>query len=228
MQLIDLDRTQAIVFSTTVPARNVVELFYAALDENERNRARRFRFERDAGLFVTAHALLRYVLWRVTGSADWQFSLNPYGKPELDPAFGEPRLRFNSSHSNVVAACAICLEHDIGVDVEKIDDDFRFDEVTDQVLTRRERLQLESFSAAARREAFLRFWTMKESVVKAKGQGLSLSPRSFEVGFQPLSLSSDTDGSMTLDRWHIEQREIVTRHWACIAIHRPRALAMSI
>jgi len=76
------------------------ETYYATLSEDERNRSARFRFERDRQRFIVAHGALRDLLGRSLGTDPGRirFVYNAFGKPELDPAFGE-RLKFNLSHS---------------------------------------------------------------------------------------------------------------------------------
>lgn len=227
--MITLGGSEAIVFFASVPpTREVVATLGDLLDDAERIRASRFAFERDANLFITAHALLRYVLWRTTAVANWQFSVNPFGRPELSPAFGDLRLRFNLSHSKALAACAICYGHDIGVDIEAVDDDFQLDEVAMCVLTAYERAQLDALPPANRLSAFLRMWTLKEALMKGCGYGLSFPPTSFETTLEPLSFSNSLDPSMTPDQWRVEQRALSARHWACVAIRLPSDTAISI
>jgi len=228
-ELITLGKSEAIVFFASVPAvRGAVGTLGKLLDDAERERASRFLFERDASLFITAHALLRYVLWRVTGVATWQFSVNPFGKPELSPPFGSPRLRFNLTHSKGLAACAICFDHDIGIDIEAVDDDFQFDEVAAHVFTAHERAQLAAHPPASRLAAFLRMWTLKEALMKGCGYGFSLPPTSFEISLEPLSFSNNIDRSMTSDQWHVEQRPLSARHWACVAVRVPSDMTIPV
>lgn len=224
-----LGRCEAIVFLAWVPpVREVVGSLGELLSDAERERSRQFALEKDASLFITAHALLRYALWRATAVADWQFSVGPFGKPELSPPFGSPRLRFNLSHSSALAACAICHGYDIGVDVEAVDDGFQYDEVAASVFTAHERAQLASCPAASRSTAFLRMWSLKEALMKATGHGFSLPQDSFEISLEPLGLSSLSDPSMTFAQWHVEQRRLTERHWACVAIRRPAGTAFSV
>lgn len=227
--VIALGESEATVFFASVPpVREVVDLLNELLDDAERERASRFAFERDADLFITAHALLRYILWRTTAIASWQFSVNPFGKPELSRPFGDPPLRFNLSHSKSLAVCAVCYDHDIGVDVEAADDDFQIDEVAAHAFTESERAQLVVDPPASRLAAFLRMWTLKEALMKGCGYGFSLSPTSFEISLEPLSFSNSQDRSMTPEHWHVEQRALSAHHWACVAIRRPPGATMSV
>ncbi len=64
--------------------------------------------------------------------------------------------------------------------------------------------------------------------MKASGYGFSLPQDSFEISLEPLGLSSRSDPSMTFDQWHVEQRRLTERHWACVAIRRPSGTAFSV
>src|SRR5437868_6629288 len=117
------------VFYTAVPSSaDMIVGLAELLDDAEREKAARFAFDKDRNLFITAHALLRHSLWRVAGLSAVQFGVNQFGKPELVPAQGEARVRFNLSHSNALAACALSLDYDVGIDIEMADHGVTHDE----------------------------------------------------------------------------------------------------
>ena len=143
------------------------------LSDEERERHNRFHFERDRALYLTAHALLRVTLSRYANVDPqlWQFRAGKYGRPEIvEP---RSRLRFNLSHTNGLAACAIVLDRDIGMDVECVTRDVPID-VANSNFSPRERSDILRASAAARARRFLEYWTLKEAYIKARGVGLSL------------------------------------------------------
>jgi 4'-phosphopantetheinyl transferase len=158
-----------------------LERLAMVLDPEERGRHRRFRFERDRRLFLVAHALLRTTLsrYRETPPAAWRFGTGAHGRPEIaEPAPG-PLLRFSLSHARGLAACAVTLDCDVGIDVEisKPMDDLS--SLARQALTAEERRALEALPAAERAASFLVSWTLKEAYGKARGLGLSLPLGSF-------------------------------------------------
>ncbi len=109
---------------------------------------------------------------------------NDYGKPYLK----DGNVFFNLSHSGSVAVCALS-DGEVGVDVQKV-------VPVKNGLLKRVCTQSEySFITAQERgaeERFCRLWTVKESLIKFLGKGLSLSPSRIEVGFtQPLRASID-------------------------------------
>lgn len=150
------------VFYTTVPSSvEVINNLREILDQEERNRASRFVFDRDRYLFITAHSLLRYALCRATSIFDWRFCVSGFGKPELEAPFGHPPLRFNLSHSGSLTACAISFGWDVGIDLESVERDFDIDDVVDTYLTSSERAQLAAREGISRVDAFFRLWTLK-------------------------------------------------------------------
>lgn len=95
------------------------------------------------------------------------------GRPSLDEA-----LDFNISHSGEFVVCALGSECRLGVDVEKIVEidikDFE-EQFSPSVLSAIQ-------NADNSNREFFRHWTIKESVVKADGCGLSTPLNLIEIG----------------------------------------------
>ncbi len=141
----------------------------------ERERAARFKFEKDRRLYTVAHAALRSILAGYLNIApgDLEFEIGQRGKPRLAPTFSKDSLEFNLSHSSEVALLAVTREREIGVDVEHIKEQFAFAEVAERYFTTREVSALRALPEALQRRAFYQCWTSKEAFLKAKGVGLS-------------------------------------------------------
>jgi 4'-phosphopantetheinyl transferase len=140
------------------------------LDEGERARAARFRFDDDRHLYIAAHALLRRTLSErgPLPPAAWRFTAGPNGKPELaEPSFG---LTFNLTHCRGFAACAVARGTVLGIDAEVPGGRFDAD-LPAAVLTPPELTLLDATDD--REGAFLALWTLREAYVKARGTGLS-------------------------------------------------------
>ena len=92
------------------------------LSDAERERAQRFRFERDQLRHITSRASLRILLAKATGVAPQalRFGENDFGKPLLEPQ--PSKLTFNTSHSGDLVVHAIGSRQDVGIDVEQIRD----------------------------------------------------------------------------------------------------------
>lgn len=149
-------------------------------------RADRFRHAADRNRHLAARVMLRAVLSRYvdTPPADWRFSADPNGRPEIaGPATGAG-LHFNLSHCAGVVACIVARRPEIGVDVEATTTRRTgLKQIADRVLTAEEARWLAAQPAddAGWRKAFLTLWTLKEAYVKARGLGLALALDSFGV-----------------------------------------------
>jgi 4'-phosphopantetheinyl transferase len=90
------------------------------LDERERARASRFRFEADRNSYVLAHALRRALVARATGrsAGSIRFAHTAQGQPLVER---EPQLNISNSATREAAACAVTLAGPVGIDVEAID-----------------------------------------------------------------------------------------------------------
>ena len=141
----------------------------------ERERAARFKFEKDRRLYTVAHAALRSLLagYLNVAPGDLEFEIGPRGKPRLAPTFNKDSLEFNLSHSSEVALIAMNREREIGVDVEQVKKEFAFAEVAERYFTTREVSAIRALPEDLQRRAFYQCWTSKEAFLKAKGVGLS-------------------------------------------------------
>jgi 4'-phosphopantetheinyl transferase len=156
------------------------------LVEDELARARRFRFDSDRDRFILSRGVLRKLLGSYIGSApeSLQFSYTEYGRPLLVNA-GELELEFNVSHSGGVILWAFSRARRIGVDVERVRQDFSTIEIAERFFSPAEREVLRYQSPGDRHESFFRCWTRKEAFIKAIGEGLSHPLTQFDVTLSP-------------------------------------------
>lgn len=123
-----------------------------------------------------AYALVRHAVRQTYGVAprpeDWQRT--EYGKPFL-PAW--PEIQVNLSHSGQVALCAVDTTP-VGVDVQREIAPVS-DALVRRVCTPPERRWLEG--QPRREAAFATLWTLKESYLKYRGDGLSGGLKTFTV-----------------------------------------------
>ena len=101
------------------------------------------------------------------------------GKPELVLTTNEPPLRFNLSHSKSIALLAVCLDSEIGVDVEDIRPIER--DVATRFFSPAEIASMAPLDGEAWFDAFYRCWTRKEAILKVEGMGLRIPLDSFDV-----------------------------------------------
>jgi 4'-phosphopantetheinyl transferase len=173
----------------------------ATLAEDELSRASRFVFERDRRHFVAARSILRSILSRYLQrpAASIVFSYTPEGKPRLHPEDADFPIRFNLSHSNGLAVCAVSRDREIGIDVEKIRSGFRGDAIAQRFFSSKEITELRSLPPEQRDEGFFLCWTRKEAYVKAQGAGLSIPLHTFDVSLTPGM--PERLASVDSDRW---------------------------
>ena len=153
----------------------------AFFSADELSRAERFRYDDDRRRFLAAHHALRQVLGRARGREPSALVLeaDARGKPRLLEARG---LEFNLSHSAHECLIGISGGRPIGVDVEVVQAVVDADALARRHFTPSEFEQWERAPAVSRERAFLQGWTRKEACLKALGLGLSVRPKTIEVG----------------------------------------------
>jgi len=153
-------------------------LLYVSIDEQKR--IGRFRRYQDALRGLIAKILLRYIIVSLLGeyNSNIRIDKNEYGKPFLA---GENDFHFNLSHSGDWVVCVVD-NMPVGIDVEKIHDvDLNLSE---RFFSQEEHKYLLTMDINKRRENFFKFWTLKESYIKADGRGLSIPLNSFSFSFE--------------------------------------------
>jgi 4'-phosphopantetheinyl transferase len=157
------------------------------LSADERARAARFHFARDRQYFTATRAVLRVILASYADSdpKELVFRYSDKEKPSLNPAPCGRQVEFNVSHSGDVALLAFAQGRALGVDVEKVREDFDHEAIARRFFSVQEQRQLATLAPAERYAGFFRCWTRKESYIKAQGTGLSLPLDRFDVSLRP-------------------------------------------
>jgi 4'-phosphopantetheinyl transferase len=157
-----------------------LEQLTRVLSADERERAARYRWERDRRKFIVGRGRLRHELGARLGRAadEIRFRYGANGKPGLD---GDRGLSFNLSHSDDLMLVAICNGHDVGVDVERLRPFPEMAGVASEFLTRAELDRLSSVDEAERLVTVYRMWTRREAWLKARGVGLSVPLESLDL-----------------------------------------------
>jgi 4'-phosphopantetheinyl transferase len=132
-----------------------------------------------------------------------------YGKPGLEIQSEEETVNFNMSHSSGLAFYAVTRNQKIGIDIERIIDDFQCEEVARNFFSLRENKELLEIEAGRPREhAFFSCWTRKEAYIKARGGGLSIPLDQFDVSvspFEPAKLFCNRQHPKEISRWSLLQ-----------------------
>jgi 4'-phosphopantetheinyl transferase len=153
------------------------------LDEHERHRRARFVRVEDRARFVVAHALTRIVAAHHLGIAPRAVRYAGRVGTSEKPRFGDPAssLEFSISHSGACVVVAISRGVALGVDVERVPTSGPDASLVASVLSAAEQQAFGAVPSTARPRAFCRYWTRKEAVLKATGDGLSISPARIAV-----------------------------------------------
>jgi 4'-phosphopantetheinyl transferase len=158
------------------------------LSNDERSRARRFRFQCDRDRFTVARGLLRAILSFYLGLEPVQvrFCYGAHGKPRLAPPLDGSGLSFNVSHSSGLALYVVAIDRRVGIDLEWPSTGLAYQPVAERCFSLRERAMLAALPAESRgRQAFYNCWTRKEALVKAMGAGLHVPLDQFTVSLAP-------------------------------------------
>jgi len=193
------------------------------LSDDERERAARFCYHRDAMRFVASRAVLRTILGECLGVelCMVDFTYGPRGKPELAAPFDRSGVRFNVSHSASLGLCAVTGRRRVGVDSERLRPLPDLDAVGERVFSPRERQALRRLPCTERRQGFFNCWTRKETYVKAIGDGFSHPLDRFTVSLAPgtpVRLERADGDSAAPGRWTLEAFAPDPEYAAAIAV----------
>jgi 4'-phosphopantetheinyl transferase len=161
---------------TTSLDSDAMKLADQHLSIEERARRDRLRFGADRRDFTIAHDLLRRSLSKYADIPPtyWRFATNEYGKSSIENIDPQVRaLSFSLSHTRGCVACAIASKVALGVDVERIDQSQRVQEIADRYFSEKEAAWLCKCPDELRNTRFAELWTLKEAFLKAMGLGLS-------------------------------------------------------
>lgn len=186
------------------------------LDDNEKQRAARFKFDRHRHRFIAAHAACRLILGRyIDNKPDMlEFQFNEHGKPYLTT--NPTHIEFNLSHSQDRALIGINQHAAIGVDIEytgrhpewyKLARRFYSPDEIDYLFQQPENQQ---------RDIFFQIWTRKEAYIKALGTGLSTPLPSFSVTAKNGGIRHDRVNEPT--RWYRKDIPVAADYKAALVL----------
>lgn len=171
-----VDKT--ILYAAEVAPLEEQTLFTAALQRvspQRREKASRLRQPGDRRLSLAAELLLRYGMETAGECFDpAALCVTEYGKLY----FPEGRLQFSLSHSGTWALCALS-EREVGCDVEQMR---RVDlRICRRFAPEEQAHVLSTAEETEQQRLFFRYWTLKESFMKATGLGMRLPLRDFRI-----------------------------------------------
>jgi len=221
--------TVDVIASWLTAAPGEVAALRGCLSADECARADRLMSGRIRDRFVVGRGRLRHVLGELCGCPPGgvRFAVGEGGKPGLaDPA---GRLHFNIAHSNDLMLCAVTLDHEVGIDVEQVRQDFDYRDLARRFLAEDETRALGRLPAAQQREAFFACWTRKEAVIKATGEGVARRLDSFAVTVDPqrAAMVSADPALGRPEEWSLLPVPVPPRYQGTVAVRAPMALRLA-
>jgi 4'-phosphopantetheinyl transferase len=198
----------------------------ALLSTDERNRAARLATLEARRAFLAARGRLRQLLGLLSSRPPESLRIghDARGKPRLE-GDAPPRLRFNAAHSGGLLTCAVTLDHEVGVDVERVREEIDCEQIARRFFAAEEAEAITALPAHLRRQAFFACWTRKEAVVKATGEGFARPLDTFVVSVDPVHavlLAADPSLGLPSD-WSLLPIPLPATYRGTVAIQRPRA-----
>ncbi|MFH1455223.1 MAG: 4'-phosphopantetheinyl transferase superfamily protein [bacterium] len=195
-----LDKDEIHIYILRISDANFSLTNNKILNKKELSRANKFAFDKDKKTYIVAHILLRTVLSQYLSVqlSKLCFKNNKYGKPE-QTNFSKEEIYFNISHTQNFACCAVSHHPMIGIDVECINNYDLYSKDTGNYLNKKEVQDIDIMQASGRPVRFFTYWTLRESFVKAMGEGLSLlsKPLYFSLGGDNQSITFFSEASLT-------------------------------
>jgi 4'-phosphopantetheinyl transferase len=222
-----------LVHPAEVTAPELLEQYSGSLAEDERARIACFALEKDRHARLVARGALRQALSAATGGAvapaAFRFRYNDFGKPLVAYPAQAAAIPFNVSLTDGLVAILISSpggisspgDVEVGVDVERvrnIDDPVA---LAQHYFAPREIDDLRATPGEAQLDRFFRYWTLKESYIKARGLGLSLPLNRFWFNLDgPIRIHFEPGFDSHPGEWVFQQQRLASGHWLATAHHR--------
>jgi len=202
-----------------------LDYYQSLLSADEKAQHQRFHFQKDQHSYLVSHALVRIVLSKYADlqPSQWQFKKNAYGRPEIKQSTTDIPLKFNLTHTNDYCACVVTSGMECGIDVEVISRKTNLMNIAQRMFASSEISSLKKLHDSEFRKAFFKFWTLRESYVKALGTGLAGSAKDFSfcVNSDDITISFDNtvnDSGNEKAQWQFALFEPTDSHIAAIAV----------
>ena len=185
-----------------------MDRLFHVLNEQEREKAGRFRRESDRYSSIAARGGLRILLggYGKRPADEILFAYSENGKPHMENS----SISFNVSHSGDWVVIAVGRDREIGVDIELIKPEMEVGSIAKRYYLPEEFAALET--AENPQVMFFRQWVRKEAYVKASGSTLFS-----ELSRMPVPM----DDGAERDGWYFHHLEAGSRYAAAVATDKP-------
>ncbi len=157
----------------------------------------------------------------------WTWREGAHGRPEI--AHPETPLHFNLAHSAGLVVCALANGREVGVDVEDLERPATDPKMIQRYFSPAEAADIERHGEAWR-DRFLRYWTLKEAYLKARGLGISVPLREISFILDPQDIAVTFLGTLdgTSTAWSFDLSQPTGRHLVAIAASRSDGILPAI
>jgi 4'-phosphopantetheinyl transferase len=157
------------------------------LSTEEKARAQRLKIAEKKNQFIITRGRLRQILGKYLNSDPraFKFDYATHGKPYLEERWQGHEISFNVTHSHNYILIAMSLDHQLGIDIEKIRHDRDHTALARRFFSKREQAELTTLSEEVKIRAFYSCWARKEAFVKAVGDGITYGLDTFDVSVYP-------------------------------------------
>jgi 4'-phosphopantetheinyl transferase len=238
--MLDLDSNQVhlwLVFPDEIQDHALLQRYRELVSSPERMQAPRFHFPHDRHRYLLTRAAVRSVLSKYADVApeEWQFAASSHGRPQIVNAHADATsLSFNISHTTGLIAIGVTRHNAVGVNVENMHSHPAPIDIADSYFAQEECSALRARPADLQSESFYRYWTLKESYIKARGLGLSIPLDQFSFHLpqdwpdEPLRFSTALPLGDDATRWRFWQLRVAGDFIAAICVARTLAGRQSL
>ncbi len=201
--------------------------YYSLMNHTELTRNLLYKSDALRAADAITRALLRTTLSQYDdcSPAHWEFKEHERGKPYI--ANPSTRLFFSLSHTTEWIVCAIARFPVIGVDIEHCHRDIAVLRLASRFFSQAEYSDLLNFSGAAQKNRFFDYWTLKESYIKARGEGISLGLGKFNFRFSKegkIEIECDALLRESPREWHFRLSSGAGDHRLAVAVKPPQPI----
>lgn len=186
------------------PPKDMLAFAESALSDVERDRLGFFAFDAVRRNYMVTQGMLRLLLANYLGIAVGEVEMGRHdkGKPFCK---NDPSLFFNVSNSGGLCVFAFSRENEVGIDLEKLRPLDDLDEMITKNFTAKEQAYIRKPGEDALWRFFF-FWTIKESYLKAIGEGMRIEPQKLEFSIQQDRIRLlEVNGFTDYDAWKFKE-----------------------
>jgi 4'-phosphopantetheinyl transferase len=202
--------------------RDALPAFEALLDDQERERAARFRFPEDRARFIAGRGLVRHGLRHYSPQlpALLEMGYTSLGRPIL--AGGHEAPQFSISHTRDLVALAFARGAQVGIDLEFTQPAVDQLELAERIMSGEDFRAYAALPAREQPRAFYRVWTRKEAYLKARGEGIATGLQDVSVSFSPETTTTVTDRrDPAADIWRLHALPVPEDYMGSLACDDP-------